>query len=107
MRRPASPKVQDQLLKVQELVVRFIDTQLLAASVASHSVVLIGESVSAVVGVQHQDDSGPTCVLIAAASLSVVNSSDFGGTGTADAIRIGNVQLAANDRFEVQYIVKD
>lgn len=133
MRRAYNQKVENQQLKVQELVVRFQDTQLMAASIASHSVILIGEPVDQVVLCLFVDDDVADVDCIAAASLSIVNSSDFNpktgaflGTsphgrdsagnqiaaaligknpGESDAVKVLNTQLAADDSFILKYIV--
>lgn len=132
MRRPASQKVENQQLKVQELVIRKVDTQLLSASVASHSIILIGEPVDAAVNVMLCDDSASALVLVQASATSVVNSSDYNpvtgaalgastygrdsagnalaqaavgyNPGQQDAIKVANLQMDTNDAFIVRYI---
>lgn len=135
MRRPYNQKVEDQQLKVQELVVRKTDTHLLSASVASHSIILIGEPLDAVVNVMLCDDSASAIVLVQAVSTSIVNSSDYNPTtgadlgasshgrdsagvalaaaavgknpGESDAIKVGNLQMATSDAFIARYIVSN
>lgn len=103
MRRATSQDVQGQQLKVQELPIRTADTNLYTNS-GSDTIVKIGESVEAVVSCVQLDNSVPDCVLIPAASLSVVDSTAFTAGGDRMAIKIAGVQLAANDLFLVKYI---
>lgn len=94
MRRATSDKVQDQQLKVQELVIRATDTHLFENDGAD-TIVEIGEDVAAVVACLQLDDSAPGVVMIAAASLSVENDTQ---------IKITGAQLATNDVFVIKYI---
>ena len=98
-----SDKVQNQKLKVQEVTVRFADTHLYATS-GSHSVVLIGEALSAIVSLELLDDSASAIVLAQASALSIVDSSAYTSGGDESAIKVNNMQMASNDCLRVQYI---
>ncbi len=103
MFRAKSDKVQNQQLKVEQVDVRFSDTQLYVVS-ASDVILLIGESVSEAVSVLFQDDSLGTLTPIAAASLSVVDSSAYTAGGDRKAIKVASVTLAASDLLYVRFI---
>jgi hypothetical protein len=75
MRTAYSDKVENQQLKVQELVIRYSDTELLAQSIASNSIVLIGEPISQIVDCLLVDPSG--LMTIPSSALSIVNSDDY------------------------------
>lgn len=85
-----------QQLRVQELCIRFADSNLYSASGAVVTVDL--KQAATIVSVLHLDNSGPTCVLNALAS-SVV-------TGTSVAITLANA-LAASDVLIIKYIVNE
>jgi hypothetical protein len=131
MRRPYSSQVENQQLQVQELVVRFADTQLMAQSVASHSIIVFHEPLAAVVCCLLVDDDVAATQTVPAASMTIVNSSDYGPNGQVfapspfgrdhagnavpapglnngqyvnDAVKIANTQLAPNDCFILKYI---
>lgn len=103
MFRTTSNKVQNQQLKVQEVVVRFADTHLYSTS-GSDSYVNIGEAMSAAVAIVHLDDSGPACTLLAASTLSLVDSTAHTAGGDLSSIKVTGVQMAANDCFVVRFI---
>lgn len=109
MRRAQSDKVQNQQLKVQELVVRTSDTHLYVVD-GSDVVVKIGQPVEAVVSCMFQDDSaagGAGLLTIAASALSIVDKdSPYGAGGDESAIRVAAVTLAANDMLHIKYISK-
>jgi hypothetical protein len=103
MRRGVSNKVLDQQLKIQELVVRFADLQLCTNS-GSHSIIQLGESISAIVSVKLVDDSASAVVVAQASACSIVDSTAYTAGGDNNAIKVANLQMAANDSFEVKYI---
>lgn len=100
MRLPFSPKVNNQELKIEELVVRKVDIGLIAASTSSYSVVYIGEPLDSITEVMLCDDSASKVTLVQASALSIVNSQDYSvpygtppgtdghGDGLTDAIKI-------------------
>jgi hypothetical protein len=131
MRRPYSAQVENQQLQVQELVVRYQDTQLMAQSIASHSIIVLHEPIAAVVCCLFVDDDVANTQTVAAANLSIVNSSDYGPNGQVygpspygrdhagnavpapginngqyvnDAVKVANLQMAANDCLILKYI---
>lgn len=104
MFRSQDGKVQDQQLKVQELVVRKADTHLYDEE-SGDTVVLVNEPVSAVVSCMVLDDSGPSATLKAAADLSIVDSLGYTPGGDESAIRIDTLALAANDVIVLKYIL--
>lgn len=89
-----SSLIADQQLKVQELCVRFSDLGLYSQS-GSTVTVDIGETPLEFVSVQHQDNSGPSCVLNPAASNSI--------SSTSLVMVLANA-LAANDCLIIKYI---
>lgn len=101
--RAKSDKVQNQQLKVQELTIRFADTQLYVVDGAD-VLVDVQEPVAAVVSCMHQDDSAAGAdglITIAAAALSVED-----GDATDSTIRIDTVTLAADDVLHLKYITQ-
>jgi hypothetical protein len=77
-RRPYNPRVENQQLQIQELVVRYTDTQLMTASVASNTNVVIGEPLSSVTMVLLVNSNGSDNVTsVPASSLSIANSTDW------------------------------
>lgn len=98
-RFPRNQHVENNQLQIQELVVRYSDTQLMASSVTSATVVLIGEVLNSITSVLVMDDDGDL-ETIPAASCSIVNSKDFGvafgsppgadgrGDGVKDSIKV-------------------
>lgn len=106
MRRPTSQKVENQLLQVQELTVRYEDMSLYSTSGSDYTV-LIGESVSAVVSVCYLDDSATTFTPVAAATASLVSTTDDRGNVIANSgIKLTALTppLAAHDSLVVKYI---
>lgn len=94
MYRGKSDETQQQQLQVQKLVVRGTDTQFFAPGTGSDTVVVIGQPLKSVTSCWFQDDSnaGSAGLLtVAAADLSIVNTSDYGGSGTADAIKVTGI----------------
>lgn len=87
--------LEGQQLQVQELVIRFADLQLYSAS-GSVVTVNLQETIGAMVCVLHLDNSGPTCVLNAAAS-NVVSSASV-------AITLANA-FATSDVLILKYII--
>ncbi len=86
-----------QQLKVQEVVIRFADLGLYA--VATNDVVVqLGETLSAVFSVIHNDNSVPGAVLITAAN-TVVSGSQVTITLAAP--------FAANDSLVIRYVVAE
>lgn len=100
MRRPYSQRVENQQLQIQELVVRYGDTQLLTASVASNSNVVVGEPLSSITMCLLVNSASATNVTtVAASNLAIVNSSDwnpvtgaFLGTSTYGRDSAGNAR---------------
>ena len=77
-RRPYNSKVENQQLQIQELVVRYTDTQLMASSIASNTIVVVGEPLASVTMVLLVDNNGADNVTsIAASNLTIVNSTDW------------------------------
>lgn len=83
MRRPYSQKVENQQLVVQELVVRTVDTQLQVPNQSGHTIVVIGEQIAAVYCVLDVVNANPDTQTVPASDISIVNSSDYGPTGTS------------------------
>lgn len=102
MYRPVSSAVENNQLKIQELVVRYADMNLYAVS-GSNSIVLIGESVSSVVSVSWQKDAGPSSQLLASSAISIVDSVAFTPGANANGIKLNNVNMLVNDRLVIKY----
>lgn len=100
----ANDKVQNQKLKIQQLLVRAADVQLYTNS-GSDTLINIGEAVAQVVAVLHQVDATPAITPVAAASLSIQDH--VMSSGDQSDIKIAGQQLAANDLFYVMYITKN
>lgn len=119
MYRSSNQYVQNNQLKIQELVIRSGDTYLLH-SASSNSVVYIGERIDSVTFVLNVPNGG-TVTTIAASAISVVNSSSYGffdpmgaplytdgnGNGTSDAVLLTGFTLAANAELIVRYVVNE
>lgn len=87
-------EIQNQQLKVQEVSIRFSDLGLYTAS-GSDVTVDLGEAPT-IVSVLHLDNSGPTCVMIAASAIAV--------SGNSVTVTLG-AAFAANDILRIQYMV--
>ena len=87
-------EIQNQQLKVQEVSIRFSDLGLYTASGLDVTVDL-GEAPT-IVSVLHLDNSGPTCVMIAASAIAV--------SGNSVTVTLG-AAFAANDILRIQYMV--
>lgn len=96
-----SSLIADQQLKVQELCVRFEDLGLYSASGSDVSVD-VGEQVLASVSCLHLDNSGPDCLMIAAADRVL---SDGEATDSIITVSLG-APLAANDVLILKYITQ-
>lgn len=98
--------VLSQQLKVQELVIGFADAGLYIVD-GSDVIVPIREDISKIVLVTFKDDSAATNAPIAAASLSIVDSSAFTAGGDRKAIKVASVTLEADDVLCLKYIVTE
>lgn len=107
MYRGQSDKTQNQQLRVQEVTIRQVDTQLYKVDGAD-IIVQIDEPLKAVVSVMHQDDSAAGSaglITIASVALTIVDKdSPYALGGDASAIRVAGVTLAANDLLHVRYM---
>ena len=102
-----SPRIANQQLKVQELMVhKNQDTGLYVVS-GSDVIVFIDEAVSRVKAVQMNDDSAAACILVPAASVSIVDSSAYTAGGDMKAIKLASVTLANNDSLVLKYELLD
>lgn len=90
-------RVLGQQLKVQEVVIRFADLGMY--SVATNDVIVdLGETLSSVFSVIHNDNSGPNALLIAASAIAL-DDSEVTVTLAAP--------FAANDSLVIRYIVSE
>lgn len=105
MFRAKQDKVLNQQLQVQEVVVRKADTQLYATS-GSDIILLLGEPLTAAVSVLFQDDSAGTVAPIAAANLSIVDSTAYTAGGDLKAIKVASLTFATSDVLIVRYVSK-
>lgn len=106
MRRPSSQKVENQELAVQELTVRFEDANLYTVASGVYTI-HIDDTVAAAVSVLMLDDSAGTYAPVAAANITLVNTTDDrGNTITNGGIQLASLSapLAAHDSLVVKYI---
>jgi hypothetical protein len=92
-----SAEIQNQQLRVQEVCIRFADLGLYTAS-GSDVTIDLGEVPVSKPHVLHLDNSGPTCVMIAASAIAISSNSITVTLGAA---------FAANDMLIVKYIVSE
>ncbi len=93
MFRAKDDRIQQQQLEVQELTIRNVDNQLFGQNAGQDTVIILDQEVEAIVSCLFIDDSSAEngLVVVPAADLSIVDSSDYGGSGTNDAIKILNI----------------
>ena len=100
------PLVLDRQLKVQELCVSSLTSEIQEAD-GANLVVHVEEPLDSVVCALFIDDSAGTVAPIPAASFAVCDSATpFANGGDRKAIYLAGVVLAANDVLIVKYIVK-